>query len=83
MYVNVFVRGVGDLKPGRPPGWNPVRAERFRLCIYKFAERQLKDQEVNDRVEPIANICSDSTYIPAISSVKKLINHTISCEDGA
>ena len=40
--------------------------------MYKFAERQSKDQEFNDRVEPIANICNDSTYSHENSS--ELIN---------
>ena len=73
---NVFVRGKGDVKLERSPGWNLVRAEHSRLCTYAFVERQLKNQEVNDRVKPIANIRNNSTCVPAISSVKGTDEYT-------
>ena len=70
-HKHVSVRGGGDVKLGRLPGWNPARAEHPRFCIYAFVERQATDQEINDQAEPIANICNDSTCVPAILSVKK------------
>ena len=60
-----------------------MRVERSRLCIYAFIERQVKDQEVKDRVETIASIRNDSTCVPENSSVKKQMNIPISCKDGA
>ena len=56
---NVYVRGGVDVKPERSPGWNLVRAERFRLCIYAFVEKQVKVQEVNYQADPIDNIRID------------------------
>ena len=64
--MNVSVRGGGDVKLGRSPGWNLVRAESYRLCTYAFVARKVKDQEANDQAEPIANIRNDSTCVPAI-----------------
>ena len=53
-----------------------VRAERSRLCIYAFVEKQVKYQEVTDQAESIANIRKDSTCAPAISSVKRIDEYT-------
>ena len=58
------------------PGWNLVRAERSRLCIYAFAERQAKDKEAYYQDESIANIRNDSPCVPAISSVKRIDEYT-------
>ena len=69
---NVYVRCGGYVKLGRSPEWNLVRAERSRLCIYAFVERQAKYEEVNDQGESIANIRNESTCVPAISSVKRI-----------
>ena len=73
---NVSVRGGGDVKLGRSPGWNLVRAERSRLCIYAFVEKQVKGHEVNDQADPIANIRIDSTCVPVISSVQRIDEYT-------
>ena len=67
---NVSARGGGDVKLGRSPGWNMVRAERSKLCIYAFVEKQVKGQEVNDQDKVIANIRNDSLLVSSISSVK-------------
>ena len=64
-------QGGGDVKLGRSPGWNLARAERSRLRIYAFVEGQRKDQEINDQINPIANIHNDSTLFSSISSVKE------------
>ena len=66
----VYVRGGGDVKLGRSSGWNLVRAERSRLCIYAFVEKQAKNQAVNDQVESIPNIHNNSTCVPVFLSVK-------------
>ncbi|GMF64211.1 unnamed protein product [Phytophthora fragariaefolia] len=34
--------GREDVKLERSPGWNPVRAERSRFCIYAYVEKQSK-----------------------------------------
>ena len=67
---NVSVRVTGNVKLGRSPGWNLVRAKRSRICIYASVKRQLKDREVADQAEPIARIRNNSTCVPAISSVR-------------
>ncbi|GMF14949.1 unnamed protein product [Phytophthora fragariaefolia] len=36
------VVGRDDVKLERSPGWNPVRAERSRFCIYAYVEKQSK-----------------------------------------
>ena len=69
---NISVRGGGNVKLGRSPGWNLVRAGRSRLCIYAFDEKEVKDQEVNDQAGSIANIRNDSTCVPAITSVRRI-----------
>ena len=53
-----------------------MRAESSKLCIYAFVEKQVKDQEVNDQAEPIANIRNDSTCVPEISSVERIDEYT-------
>ena len=53
-------------------------SERSRLCVYGLAERKVKGQEVNDQAEPIAKIRKDSTCVPAISSVKRIDEYTLS-----
>ena len=51
---------------------NLVRAERSRLCIYAFVERRKRDQEFNDRIDPIANIHGGSTFVSPTSSAKRV-----------
>uniref|UniRef100_M4B7T3 Uncharacterized protein n=1 Tax=Hyaloperonospora arabidopsidis (strain Emoy2) TaxID=559515 RepID=M4B7T3_HYAAE len=53
-----------------PMSSKTARAKRSRLCIYAFVERQRKNQEINDRIDSIANIHNDSTL--ALSSVKRV-----------
>ena len=59
---NVSVRFEGDVTQRRSLECNLVRAKRSRLCIYAFVEKQVKDHEVNDQSESIANIRNDSTW---------------------
>ena len=73
---NVSVRGGGDVKLGRSPGWNLIRSGRSRLCIYAFVERQVKYQEVNGRAESIAKIRNVLTCVPVISSLKRIDEYT-------
>ena len=69
---NVFAQGGGDVKLGRSPGWNLERAERSWLWTYAFVEGLQKDQEINDQIDPIANILSDFTLVSSIASVKRV-----------
>ena len=62
----------GDVKLGRSPGWNLVRAERSRLCIYAFVERKPTDQDARKRVDSIVNTCDDSNCFRSISSVRRV-----------
>ena len=34
----------GDVKLGRSPGWNLVRAERSRLCIFAYVENKAEGE---------------------------------------
>ena len=72
---NVSAQGEGDVKLERSPGWNLARAERSRLCIYAFVEGSRSDQEVNDRIDPIANIHKDFTLVPSTSSMRRVDNY--------
>ena len=69
---NVSAQGREDVKVERSPGWNLARAERSRICIYAFVEGPRRDQEVNDRIDPIANTHKYFTVVSSISSVKRM-----------
>ena len=69
---DVSTQGGGDDKLERSQGWNLARAERSRLCIYAFVEGQRRDQEVIDRIDPIATIHKDLTMVSLVSSVKRV-----------
>ena len=69
---NVSPQGGGDVKLESSPRWNLARAERSRLCIYAFVEGPRRDKEVNDRIDPIANIHKDFTLVSSTSSVKRV-----------
>ncbi|EGZ25049.1 hypothetical protein PHYSODRAFT_480856 [Phytophthora sojae] len=45
-----------DVKLGRSPGWNPVRAERSRYCIYTFVNKNTVDR-VSGRTDLRGNTC--------------------------
>ena len=69
---NVSAQGGGDVKLERSSGWNLARAERSRLCIYAFVEGPGRDREINDRIDPIADIHKDLALVSSISSVKRV-----------
>ena len=69
------IEGRGDVKLGRSPGWNLVRAERSRLCIYAYVERRSTDQEVNQQMNPI-NTCEDSKVLRSILRAAKVDEYT-------
>ena len=60
----------GDVKLGRSPGRNLLRAERSRLCIYAFVEKRSTNQEINQWINPI-NTCEASKIFRSISRVVK------------
>ena len=51
-----------------------VRAESSRLYIYAFVGRQQKDQDVNDRIDSIANKRDDPRFVSSILSVESVDN---------
>ena len=54
-----------DAKVGRSLGWNLVRAEHSRICIYAFVERNLVYGRTNHQEEP--NItCDSSKYMRSV-----------------
>ena len=60
-----------DAKLGRSPGWNLVRAERSKLCVYAFVEKRSTDQDVNQRTDQI-NTLDNSKSLRSVSSVKRV-----------
>ena len=59
-----------DVKLGFSPGWNLVRAERSRLCIYAFVERKLVDGR-DDEQDELHNTCDSSKCLCYVSSVRR------------
>ena len=57
-----------EAKLGRPPGWNLVRAERSRLCIYAFLQRKCVDGG-EDKQDDRQNKCDFSNCLRSILSV--------------
>ena len=58
-----------DAKLKRLPGWNPVRAERPRLCLYAFVERKVVGGRVDHPDDP-DNTCDSSKCLRFVSSVR-------------
>ena len=58
-----------DDKSGRSPGWNLVRAERSRLCVYAFVQRKGVDGS-EDKQDDWQNTCDFSNCLSSISSVR-------------
>ena len=59
-----------DAKLGRSPGWNLVRAERSRLCVYAFLERKVVDGS-DDKQDDLHNTCDSSNCLRSFSSVRR------------
>ncbi|POM60201.1 LOW QUALITY PROTEIN: hypothetical protein PHPALM_30967 [Phytophthora palmivora] len=66
---HVFGVCVEDVKLGLSPGWNPVRAERSRYCVYAYVEKR-SESTVNKLISPIENACD--LPAPAISSLRPI-----------
>ena len=64
--LECFPPGGRDVKLGRYPSWNLARVERSRLSIYAFVEGHRKDQEINDRIDPIADIHNDFSLVSSL-----------------
>ena len=70
---NAPTKGRRNVKLGRSPGWNLVRAERSRLCIYAYVEKGHEDQGVNRWKDANVNTCGfDSKHPRFISSVSRV-----------
>ncbi|POM63372.1 Hypothetical protein PHPALM_21243, partial [Phytophthora palmivora] len=60
-----------DVKLGRSPGWNPVRAERSRYCIYAFVNKKSVDQG-SKIPDPRGNTCDlNGNRAVALSSIRQ------------
>ena len=59
-----------DAKLGRSPGWNRVRAERSRICVYAFVQRKGVDIS-EDKQDDRKNTCDFSNCLRSISSVRR------------
>ncbi|OWY94052.1 hypothetical protein PHMEG_00036330 [Phytophthora megakarya] len=61
-----------DVKLGRSSGWNPIRAERSRYCIYAFVNKTSVDQ-VSKRPDLHGNTCDlHGKHTFAISSLRQV-----------
>ena len=66
-------QGGGDAKLGRSPGWNLLRDERFRLCVYAFVEPERIDKGSDSQICLIFNTCDlDNDRLRNILSVKRV-----------
>ena len=59
-----------NAKLGRSPGWNLVRAERSKLCVYAFVEKQLI-KERGDRQDDPPNTCDSSKILRSVSNIRR------------
>ena len=59
-----------DAKSGRSPGWNLVRAERSRLCVYAFVQMEGFDGS-EDKLDDRQNTCDFSNCLRSILSVRR------------
>ena len=61
-----------DAKSGRSLGWNPVRAERSRLCFYAFVEMMLVNRK-GDHQNDLTYTCDSLNCLSPVSSVNKTL----------
>ena len=59
-----------EAKLGRPPGWNLVRAERSRLCVYAFVQRTEVDG-IEDKHNDRKNTCDSLNCLRSITSDRR------------
>ncbi|OWZ03462.1 hypothetical protein PHMEG_00024808 [Phytophthora megakarya] len=60
-----------DVKLGRSPGWNPVRAERSRYCIYAYVNKATADRD-RKKSELRGNTCNLHSYTAKIASLPQI-----------
>ena len=76
-HAGIFPPKVEELlKYDNSPGLNLVRADRTKRLIYAFVERQKRDQEFKNPIDPIANTGGASTFVSSILSVKMVDEYT-------
>ena len=60
------------MKLGRSPGWNLVRAERSRLCIYAYVEKRM-DRELDQVTGSPFNTCDLNLNLPySVSNIRRV-----------
>ena len=66
-----------DVKLERSPGWNLVRAERSKLCIFAFVEKKQTDRECKQQADMESNIAHlKSKPLANISSLMRIDEYT-------
>ena len=71
-HAGMLPRCEENVKLGRSPGWNLIRAERYRLCIYAFIEKGKVDNSINRLTGRTLSICDlDSSSFPSIASLRR------------
>ncbi|OWY98545.1 hypothetical protein PHMEG_00030667 [Phytophthora megakarya] len=60
-----------DVKLGRSPGWNPVRAERSRYCIYAYVNKATEDRGRKES-DLRGNTCNLHSYTAKIASLPQI-----------
>ncbi|OWZ10789.1 reverse transcriptase [Phytophthora megakarya] len=60
-----------DVKLGRSPGWNPVRAERSRYCIYSYVNKATADRD-KKKSDLRGNTCNLPSYTAKIASLPQI-----------
>ncbi|OWZ22837.1 LOW QUALITY PROTEIN: hypothetical protein PHMEG_0002391 [Phytophthora megakarya] len=61
-----------DVKLGRSSGWNPIRAERSRYCIYAFVHKTSVDQVSKQRELPDNTCDLHENHTFTISSLRQV-----------
>ncbi|OWZ13203.1 LOW QUALITY PROTEIN: hypothetical protein PHMEG_00013518 [Phytophthora megakarya] len=60
-----------DIKLERSPGWNPVRAERSKYCIYAYANKATTDRGRKES-DLRGNTCNLHSYAANIASLPRI-----------
>ncbi|OWY96896.1 LOW QUALITY PROTEIN: hypothetical protein PHMEG_00032718 [Phytophthora megakarya] len=71
-----------DVKLGRSPGWNPVRAERSRYCIYAYVNKATEDRGRKES-DLRGNTCNLHSYTAKIASLPQTSEFSRSNAEGA
>ncbi|OWZ07199.1 LOW QUALITY PROTEIN: hypothetical protein PHMEG_00020440 [Phytophthora megakarya] len=60
---------------GRSPGWNPVRADRSKYCIYACVNKAMTDQD-RKKSDLRGNTCNLHSYTAKIASIPRISEYS-------